>query len=638
MHRSRIATEALAWMTMSAAFLAVCIARFGDSPSIIASHLFIVGAIWGGGIGARALVAQLFATSRATPYVLSALTLLPWLLMLCWYGLALVGLFSWGRVTTWPIIQTYGSQAPFLLTSLGLPGWLLWAPPGLVLLAIALLGRTRWARPDWPATALAGASPARRWTLSLLLAAAPWLLFAMMWGTAPLDPDEPLQLSLFPSLSEQKESNAFSVSPAVNARESRAREAYVPGSPAGQRNVILIVGDALRADHMSTHGYPRPTTPFLDSLVQSGAAEVLPRVRAACAESVCGYMSLAASRPLQSMPSRPLILPEVLRRNGYAAHLVFSGDHTNFYGLRDFYGEVDSYHDGSTIRYRGARDVEHAMRYMNDDEYVLDRIKQFPRAAPGKPIFLQIVLMSSHGLGLRHPGSESFQPSYNYYRLFGRSARKTSASTLEAVVNFYDNGVLQFDSYVGRLLSTLGQKGYLDDALVVVTGDHGEMLGEHGLLAHGVGVHEPVLNIPLLLARYGYQAPARLPQRKIASQIDIAPTILAELGLPIPPTWAGEPLQRPDRQRPIYFQQVGEAGLYEDRGTEGVLKYWHNFRTGEDFLFDIEKDPQETRNLAKQVSPASLSAWRMQVAHGGLQVGRGARDLRDNQTITRDTR
>ena len=98
--------------------------------------------------------------------------------------------------------------------------------------------------------------------------------------------------------------------------------------------------------------------------------------------------------------------------------------------------------------------------------------------------------------------------------------------------NFYDNGVVRSDAVIAELLAQLKEKGYLQDALVVITADHGESLGEHGLYHHANSVREEVLRIPLVFIAYG--SPLRLPPqvRDFASQVDIAPTILKELGLP----------------------------------------------------------------------------------------------------------
>lgn len=618
----RFVLELLAWLLPASAFLVVYVGHFGNTSAIIGPHLFLVGALWAGSLGLRALASGLFAPRKWLPYLATAMALLPWLLLLSWYAIALVGLYSWGRVTTWPILRTYAGQYPFLLDSLGLPAWLIWVPAAIVLLALLMLGRSRLMRPDWTSAIFAATTRGKALFLALLMATLPVVLFSMIHATEALHPEEPIELSLYPQLGALKESTAFSSSPVVNAAEAAVWEGYGPPSVATRkpRNVILIVGDALRADHLGVTGYPRDTTPYLSSLAKNGTLQAVGGMRSACSESMCGFMAIAASRPIHTMPTKPFTLHQVLRRNGYQVRMVLSGDHTNFYGLRDMYGKVDSYVDGSGRPVEWGSSGESLVRYLNDDQLVVDAVEKLPSATDDpRPLMLQIVLMSSHGLGPRHPENIRYTPYFNYYAWFGKHIPKIGTKEREAITNFYDNGIYQFDHYVHTLLEQLRAKGYLEDALVLVTGDHGELLGENNLVSHGVGVQEPTLHVPLLLARFGYQAPA-LSQHAVSSQIDIAPTILEELGIPAPTTWEGQPLQAPPADRVVYFQQATEAGLYENRGNQ-VLKYWRNFTTGREFVFDMNSDPAETKNLVGSIPENRLAGWRLKVAHGSLQVG-----------------
>src|SRR5690606_24393120 len=140
--------------------------------------------------------------------------------------------------------------------------------------------------------------------------------------------------------------------------------------------------------------------------------------------------------------------------------------------------------------------------------------------------------MSTHGLGKRGAGCSPYQPVSNYYSWPGGSPnRPPSEEAARHAVNYYDNGVTCWDGVVSELLDTLEIKGYLHDALVVITGDHGEMLGENGLFSHQYGLDEGVLDIPLILIRYGYEG-GEFPFHPLVGQVDIAPTIARELGVP----------------------------------------------------------------------------------------------------------
>ena len=100
--------------------------------------------------------------------------------------------------------------------------------------------------------------------------------------------------------------------------------------------------------------------------------------------------------PIQAMPAKAFTLHEALKRNGYGVHLIFSGDHTNFYGLREMYGPVDSYFDGSQQRYKGGGDLEVALRYMNDDQLVLDRLAVILELYPADRLLMYDLAAQTH--------------------------------------------------------------------------------------------------------------------------------------------------------------------------------------------------------------------------------------------------
>ena len=330
---------------------------------------------------------------------------------------------------------------------------------------------------------------------------------------------------------------------------------------------------------------------------------IAPSVRSVCSESSCGLRAIASSRPLHLLPTKPLTLHEVLRRHGYGVSLVLSGDHTNFYGLRESYGGVDSYFDAT---YQNSR-------YINDDFLVLDYLAGLAEYDGAQPLFFQFHLMSSHGLGLRHESSRSFLPYINYYSWPAKAdgRRAPSDEEIPSAINYYDNGVVQFDEVSHKILNILEAKGYLKDALVVFTGDHGEMLGEKGAFGHQRRVDDEVLHIPFILQRRGYEG-SNIGAWPLASQIDVAPTILAELGIRPPKVWRGVSLQSPPVPRYINFQQAQNVGIYIV--AEGVvLKFWKDISTGEEFLYDIISDSGETKNIIKYFKGVDLELWRNEV-------------------------
>jgi len=151
---------------------------------------------------------------------------------------------------------------------------------------------------------------------------------------------------------------------------------------------------------------------------------------------------------------------------------------------------------------------------MDDDRLVLEGLERVPVASPAQPAFFYIHLMSTHYLGVQFPGSHVFAPRDD-----------SAAPALEPYETLvrrldtpdrYDDKVLQADGMIRTLFEALAAKHYLDDAMVVITGDHGEGLGERHF-AHGWNLYDEDIRIPMLF--YDTQ-PVRYPDLSFATQID----------------------------------------------------------------------------------------------------------------------
>lgn len=599
--------ELLFWSGLAGSFLYIYIVHFDVPASVVIPHVSILVALYAGVASLRLLNWRCMPSDGSAKYVAAILIALPWLVVAIWYVLALIGLASWGRVTTWLLIKTYAFQSSHLMNVLELPSWLLF-PAILVIVVLPIAGSYRWlVRSDWTCALIGRVSPSLAVLLPALLGAISAIQITQFIGFPPTSYQEPFSLSFFPSQGiKQNQSHSFGNTRILDSKEALARKAYQPAPVTSHRNVILIIGDALRADHMSLYGYHRPTTPALERLSLSGRMIAIDQTRSVCAESTCGLLALATSRPVAEMPSSPFTLHDVLRLHGYQVHMILGGDHTNFYGLKNAYGMVDSFHDGS----------DQKSRYMNDDLLILDRVSALPSHDSDRPAMFQFHLMSTHGLGVRHDAAQKFLPATNYYRwpIIGTPPAPTD---IPKAINYYDNGMLQFDQTVDKLLSQLERKGYLRNALVIITGDHGESLGEHGRFSHSHQVYEGALNIPLIFIRYGYDGRS-LKTSSFASQIDVAPTALNELGIPVPSIWKGTSLDIPAPPRLISFQQSVLSGLYDLRSPDRIVKYWKNISTGNEYAFDITSDPYERNNIIENASADDLRVWRRKVIAGSL--------------------
>lgn len=119
----------------------------------------------------------------------------------------------------------------------------------------------------------------------------------------------------------------------------------------------------------------------------------------------------------------------------------------------------------------------------------------------GEPHFIYCFLMSGHIIGTRQPGFERWRPasSAGLRDLWAapRGSVPPRVPTAE-IVNFYDNGVLQAADVIREIFEILGDRGYLRDSVVVITGDHGEGLGEHGHFGHSRYPYQEDIHVPLL--------------------------------------------------------------------------------------------------------------------------------------------
>ena len=429
---------------------------------------------------------------------------------------------------------------------------------------------------------------------------------------------EPLTafLKLIPASSLLSHDNAR-VAAAIEDRDARAT--YKPPEQFTPKNVILILSDALRADRMGVYGYHRPTTPFLSDLYSKKLLHRVDMALSTCSETFCGISSTLASRPYHQITNSNFKLHSLLRDMGYRTNFFLSGNHRTWNYLFDYYGdEIDRLYDYLTL---GVRDI-------NDDRNVLEALERFP-AADERPNFFFFFLMSSHVSGTKSPTYDRFQPSFTdrmrlvtfWNELAGTRRvsldqvvhQRLSSDDLLAISNRYDNGILQTDAYLARIFAALEAKGYLRDSIVVILGDHGEGLGEHGHIGHTRYIYQEDIRIPLLIYD---QDIARYRNSSFATQIDIAPTVVERLGLPVPKGWQGHSLMAPGKDRITLHQtRRGRSPCFAvvDKAGASLMKF---IRCGSDALeelYDLVADPQERNNLVPSASARQLARYRREL-------------------------
>jgi glucan phosphoethanolaminetransferase (alkaline phosphatase superfamily) len=559
--------------------------EFGHHPRVIASHVLLV-AEWDLALLVIVMAIAAFVRGDRWPgltyRVLLAIT---GTLQVYLYALSAVSNTSWGRNITGHLViafapTVWSGKEPFPLGSIGISVFTfvtLAVMAGVVSVwrgAIVVTRRTLIARVQVVAAAA---------VMSVLFGA------TIAWGVESRDDllwKDELIASFFRPQGFAFEPNARRE--AVAERDAVLRAAYPrPVANAHRKNVVLVIVDSLRADRMQVYGYQRETTPFLSALVQSGRMKKVDAAFSSCSESFCGITSTLSSRDFRDISARTFQLQDVLRDQGYRTWFLLSGNHSAWNGLPYFYhSDEDTFFDGS-----------HTQRYtMDDDRLVLEGLERVPPALPGEPAFFYIHLMSPHYLGVQFDDSHVFtspddrvSPGLEPYKILSQLNKPDR----------YDDKVRQADGIIRELFATLSAKRYLDDSIVVVTGDHGEGLGERHW-AHGWHLYNEDIRIPMLF----YDAPsASYPDLTFATQVDIAPTILGRLGLPVPESWEGQSLLAPSRKRftyhQTYFVPNRFAVLYRNDGA--LFKFIATPQYGTEELYDLTADYSEVDNLVTKM-------------------------------------
>lgn len=476
-------------------------------------------------------------------------------LLFSYYVLLFIGRETWQEVVSRELIVTYLPQIPELVAALPVSPWALYGGVAIVALIFFAAYLAFSGRICESLAGRDGGMPARVTVVASLAgilcavsspAASDWLYRRFV-----IDYRDPLATSLLKNETVFGGGDGLGLvrDPVNLARDRQVAAAYRAPERTPSKTVVLITVDSLRADQMGVYGHPRDNTPFLTRLHREGRLVRFDNAFTTCPVSFCSLVAMHASKYWHQLGERNFTIVEVMKRLGYATHFLLSGDHSTHYGLRAFYGSgIDDY-----------RDAQQALRYLNDDEQLLEWVAQLP-ARDGTPRFLFIHLMSVHMLGKRHSQYKRWQPVSPSLL----DVRRLNIST-EVYVNHYHDGIVQADGMIERIFAHLLDKGWLDEAIVVISADHGEMLGEGGRFGHGKTLRDEVARVPLLIHdTAGY----RYPPRELESTVDIAPTLLDRIGAPIPANWAGESLARPSARRFVLLQGGQGHAVIGRFGTE----------------------------------------------------------------------
>jgi arylsulfatase A-like enzyme len=362
------------------------------------------------------------------------------------------------------------------------------------------------------------------------------------------------QLSPPPKIEDDDASNST-----LTSLRQRARDRALAWQG---HDIVVVTIDALRADHVSSYGYARKTTPNIDALAARGARFE----HAYCptphtSYSIASMMTGKYMKPLLALGAEDdsETWPVQLRRYGYRT--------AAFYPPAVFF--IDEH------RFRRMRDQNLGFEYKKEEfagtELRREQVERYLTDAPkDKPLFLWVHLFEPH---------EPYESHADFP--FEGDPR----------VDAYDSEVAAADALVGDIVRLVEQKRS-PGAVFVVSADHGEEHGDHGGRYHGTTVYEEQVRVPLVVVGPGVKPSVVAPP---VQTIDLLPTTLAALDVPIPPRLRGRDLGPllagtvQEGEQGLAFAETDDYTLVA-RGADRLVCAR---KIGSCSLYDVERDPEE---------------------------------------------
>lgn len=405
--------------------------------------------------------------------------------------------------------------------------------------------------------------------------------------------------------------------------------ANLPEASAGAPNVLVVIFDALRADHVSAYGYSRPTTPEIDHLATQGVR--FEAAIAASSWSLPSHASLVTGRYQYEHGADTAKPPPLLRRpkpsfRGYpmlGEELSKLGYRTGaFSGNRVFFTQNDGF----------ARGFQHFEDYFQSAEDAILRtlygreLVQLYALRHGRLVLHKRADAVNRELlhWIDRDRSRPFLAYLNYFDVHdpygGPSSYPNPSWPLRTDTDEYDAGVRYDDAMLGVLLHQLEARGILNNTIVIVTADHGESLGQHALLTHSRALYWELIHVPLVVSYPGH-VPTGTNILWPVSNAAIPATVMDMLAHGSQNPFPGPPLSRawqaPDAganwpaplselaRNPYPEKEEKLADQIEPTSTTGamasiVTPRWHfilhsNFGTQ---LYDRAHDPKEETDLS----------------------------------------
>ncbi len=414
----------------------------------------------------------------------------------------------------------------------------------------------------------------------------------------------------------------------------RRTVAALPKPAAERPNVLLIILDTVSGFSLSLYGHPSPTTPELARWARGGV--VFERAIAPAPWTLPSHASMFTGRPASELSAgfrAPLdgtypTLAEAMQQAGYATggfvgNLLYTSRATGL--ARGFLHYEGFSRTAAHVTMHSALGRLLVKRVRDPIEDWLDNPETFERKSAAavtaafldwqeevpddRPFFAFLNYFDAHF---------PYLPPEPWYSQFADTTLPSYPLEAERLLKpnpppdlvraselSYEAAIAQLDAEVARLIDTLQARGQAERTMIIVTSDHGEQFGEHGLLQHGNSMYRQLLQVPLMIVLPG-AVPAETRVSVPVTLTDLAATVLDLAGVDGGPSLPGRSLRatwddqdtalsaRPpsriysELQRPsLWLQSLVANGRHFARNSRGKIE-----------LYDLESDPREERDLA----------------------------------------
>jgi len=392
--------------------------------------------------------------------------------------------------------------------------------------------------------------------------------------------------------------------------------------------VVLVTLESLRVDHVGAYGGVSPTrpdvpiSPMLDAFARE--ATVYDRAHAVTSWTLSSHASLFTGlyptahqtrAPTARLGDGYVTLAERLREAGYQTGAVVSGPYLRrSHNLTQGFDWVDE-SSANPLQPRAHTDVTNPAMEAGLIRFI-ERVRD-----PERPFFLFAYFWDPHFDYLPPAPYDTLFVSEGSERIDVRDFDISDAihpgipaAQLDFILSQYAGEIRATDELLGRFFGLLRQRGLWDDALIIVTADHGEEFFEHGKKGHKKNLHVETVQVPLFV-KYpaGRGAAPGTHDSRLVSLVDVVPTVLELAGAePADPVHGRSLLAPPDPERPIFFELLSSWYVQRGSRTTAEVEDWAGIRVGDAKMlvrrddpeglaaayYDLVSDPGEQHNLA----------------------------------------